>query len=103
MDGAGPVRTFTRVVVPLARPVYATVAILSFLASWGELLWPVLVTRGSGVRPLPVGIAVFQTLPPIRWGDVMAFATMTTLPLLVLFLLFQRAFIQGVSRTGLKG
>ncbi|WP_322750768.1 MULTISPECIES: carbohydrate ABC transporter permease [unclassified Frankia] len=103
VDGAGPVTIFTRVIVPIARPVYATVAILSFLFSWGELLWPVLVTRGSTVRPLSQGMAVFQTQPPIQWGDIMAFATMTTLPILILFLVFQRAFVQGVSRTGLKG
>ena len=89
--------------VPLARPAYATVAILSFLTSWGELLWPVLVTRGSDVRPLSQGITVFQTQPPIQWGDIMAFATMTTVPLLVLFVVFQRAFTQGIARTGLKG
>lgn len=103
IDGAGPVAIFVRVVVPLARPAYATVAILSFLTSWGELLWPVLVTRGTDVRPLSQGIAVFQTQPPIQWGDIMAFATMTTLPVLLLFIVFQRAFTQGVSRTGLKG
>jgi multiple sugar transport system permease protein len=103
VDGAGPFTTFWRVVVPLARPVYATVAILSFLFAWGELLWPVLVTRGPEVRPLPLGIAVFQTLPPIQWGDIMAFATVMTLPLLVVFLAFQDAFVRSVARTGIKG
>ena len=103
VDGAGPLTIFWRVVVPLARPVYATVAILSFLFAWGELLWPVLVTRGPEVRPLPLGIAVFQTLPPVQWGDIMAFATVMTLPLLVVFLAFQDAFVRSVARTGIKG
>ena len=103
VDGAGPLTIFWRVVVPLARPVYATVAILSFLFAWGELLWPVLVTRGPEVRPLPLGIAVFQTLPPLQWGDIMAFATVMTLPLLVVFLAFQDAFVRSVARTGIKG
>jgi len=103
VDGAGPLTVFWRVVVPLARPVYATVAILSFLFAWGELLWPVLVTRGPEVRPLPLGIAVFQTLPPLQWGDIMAFATVMTLPLLVVFLAFQDAFVRSVARTGIKG
>ncbi|PYJ52830.1 MAG: sugar ABC transporter permease [Verrucomicrobia bacterium] len=93
VDGAGPLTIFWRVVVPLARPVYATV----------ELLWPVLVTRGPEVRPLPLGIAVFQTLPPVQWGDIMAFATVMTLPLLVVFLAFQDAFVRSVARTGIKG
>jgi len=103
VDGAGPLTIFWRVVVPLARPVYATVAILSFLFAWGELLWPVLVTRGPEVRPLPLGISVFQTLPPLQWGDIMAFATVMTLPLLVVFLAFQDAFVRSVARTGIKG
>lgn len=103
VDGAGPFTTFWRIVVPLARPVYATVAILSFLSAWGQLLWPVLVTRGPDVRPLPLGIAEFQNLPPIRWGDIMAVTTIMTLPLLLIFLGFQDAFVRSVARTGIKG
>lgn len=103
VDGAGPLTIFLRIAVPLARPAYATVAILSFLFSWGQLLWPVLVTRGPGVRPLPLGMAEFQNLPPIMWGDIMAYATMMTLPLLIVFLIFQNAFVRGVARSGLKG
>lgn len=103
VDGAGPVRTFVSVVAPLAKPAYATMAILGFLFSWGQFLWPVMVTRGVGVRPLPLGIGVFKTTPPIQWGDIMAYAALMTLPLLVVFLLFQRHFVQGVARSGVKG
>lgn len=103
IDGAGPITTFLRVVAPLAKPVYATVGILSFLFIWGQLLWPVLVTSGTDVRPLPQGIAIFTAQPPISWGDIMAFALMMTLPLLVVFILFQRWFVQSVARSGLKG
>jgi multiple sugar transport system permease protein len=103
VDGAGPLRTFLLIVAPLARPAYAATAILGFLFSWGQLLWPTMVTRGESVRPLPVGIRVFQTLPPIQWGDIMAFVVMMTLPVLVVFLIFQRQFVQGVARTGVKG
>lgn len=103
VDGAGPWTTFIRIAAPLARPAYATVAILSFLFSWGQFLWPVLVTRGPKVRPLPLGMAEFQNLPPIMWGDIMAFAAMMTLPILIVFLIFQNAFVKGVAHTGLKG
>jgi len=103
MDGARPLRTFFQIIAPLARPGYATVAILSFLFSWGELLWPVLVTRGTDVRPLPLGLANFQTLQPLQWGDIMAFATLFTLPLLIVFLVFQRQFVRGVAATGVRG
>jgi len=103
VDGAGPVRTFVSVVAPLARPAYATMAILGFLFSWGQFLWPVMVTRGVEVRPLPLGIGVFQNTPPVQWGDIMAYATLMTLPLLVVFLVFQRHFVQGVASSGVKG
>jgi multiple sugar transport system permease protein len=103
IDGAGPITVFTKVAAPLAKPAYATVAILGFLFSWGQLLWPTMVTRGVNVRPLPVGIGVFKTTPPIAWGDIMAYTVMMTLPLLIIFLIFQRQFIQGVASSGVKG
>ncbi len=103
IDGAGPFTTFVRVVAPLAKPVYATVGILSFLFIWGQLLWPVLVTTGTDVRPLPQGISILTAQPPISWGDVMAFAFLMTLPLLIVFIVFQRWFVQSVARSGLKG
>jgi len=103
VDGAGPVTTFLRVSAPLAKPAYATVGILSFLFIWGQLLWPVLVTSGPDVRPLPLGISVFVTQPPISWGQIMAFAFMMTIPLLVLFIVFQRWFVQSVASSGVKG
>ncbi len=103
VDGAGPVRTFVSVIAPLAKPAYATMAILGFLFSWGQFLWPVMVTRGVAVRPLPLGIGTFQTTPPIQWGDIMAYAGLMTLPLLIIFLIFQRYFVQGVASSGVKG
>ncbi|QSB13141.1 carbohydrate ABC transporter permease [Natronosporangium hydrolyticum] len=103
VDGAGPVRIFVSVVAPLAKPAYATVAILGFLFSWGQLLWPVMVTRGVDVRPLPLGIGTFMTTPPVQWGDIMAYAAMMTVPLVIIFLIFQRYFVRGVAATGVKG
>jgi multiple sugar transport system permease protein len=103
VDGAGPVRIFRSVVAPLAKPAYATMAILGFLFSWGQFLWPVMVTRGVSVRPLPLGIGVFKTTPPVQWGDIMAYAALMTLPLLIVFLVFQRHFVEGVARSGIKG
>jgi len=103
IDGAGPLQVFWRVAAPLAKPAYATVAILSFLFAWAQFLWPSIVTRGVDVRPLPVGIGVFQNTPPISWGDIMAYTVMMTLPLLIMFLIFQRQFVQGVASSGVKG
>jgi len=103
VDGAGTLRIFLKIVVPNARPVFATVAILTFLTQWGSFLWPLMVTSGERVRPLPVAIATFQTLPPLQWGDILAFGVMMVAPILVVFLLFQRWFVRSVAATGLKG
>lgn len=103
IDGASTFQVFRQVAAPLARPAYATVAILSFLFSWAQFLWPSIVTRGIDVRPLPVGIGVFKVTPPIAWGDIMAYTMLMTLPLLIIFLIFQRQFVQGVASSGVKG
>jgi multiple sugar transport system permease protein len=103
IDGAGAATTFFRIVAPLAKPAYAAAGILMFLFSWGQFLWPVMITRTVDVRPLPMGIAEFQGLPPTQWGDIMAYAAMMVIPLLIVFIIFQRQFVQGVATSGLKG
>jgi len=103
IDGAGVLRTFVAIIVPNAKPAFATVAILTFLTQWGAFLWPLMVTSGEAVRPLPLGIAAFYTLPPLQWGDIFAFGVMMVAPILILFLVFQRWFVRGVAATGIKG
>jgi multiple sugar transport system permease protein len=103
VDGAGPWRTFLEIVLPNARPVMASVVIVTFLMYWGLYLWPLMVTSGEALRPLPLGIASFRTLPPLRWGDIMAFAVMMVGPVLIVFVLLQRWFVRGVASTGVKG
>ena len=103
IDGAGTLRTFLTIIVPNSKPVFATVAILTFLTQWGVYLWPLMVTSGEEVRPLPLAIATFYTLPPLQWGDIFAFGVMMVLPILLVFLFFQRWFIQGVVSSGIKG
>jgi len=103
LDGAGVLRTFVSIIAPNSKPVFATVAILSFLTQWGVFLWPLMVTSGEAVRPLPLAIATFYTLPPLQWGDIFAFGVMMVLPILLVFLFFQRWFIRGVVATGIKG
>lgn len=103
VDGAGPYRTFWKVVVPLARPAYASAAILTFLYSWGQFLWPVMATRTEAVRPLPVGIAFMRDARPVQWSDLMAYATLMILPVFIVFVLFQRRFVQGVASSGIRG
>lgn len=103
VDGASLFRIFWNLILPLSRPVFATVAILQFLAHWGDFLWPLMVTRGAEVRPLMIGMQQFFGLDPKIWGDIMAFASMITIPVLVVFLLFQKWFVQSVASTGIKG
>ena len=103
VDGAGILRTFFAIVVPNAKPVFATVAIVSFLLYWGMYLWPLLMTVDETVRPLPLAIATFYTLPPVQWGDILAFGVMMVAPVLVIFIVFQPWFVRGVATTGLKG
>lgn len=103
LDGASTLRIFFTIIVPNSKPVFASVAILTFLLWWGSYLWPLLVTIGPEVRPLPVAIASFYTLPPLQWGDILAFGVMMVSPVLLIFLLFQRWFIRGVATTAIKG
>ena len=103
IDGASLFRIFWNIVLPLSRPVFATVAILQFLTHWGDFLWPLMVTRGPEVRPLMIGMQQFFGLDPKIWGDIMAFASMITIPVLIVFLLFQKWFVQSVASTGIKG
>ena len=103
IDGAGILRTFFSIIIPNARPVFATVAIVTFLLYWGMYLWPLLMTVEDGVRPLPLAIATFYTLPPVQWGDILAFGVMMVLPVLLIFIAFQPWFVRGVATTGLKG
>lgn len=103
VDGASHWRIYWQIVVPLSRPVFATVAIWQLLTHMGDFLWPLLVTRGDIYRPLMVGMQAFFGQAPLRWGDVMAFASMITIPVLIVFLLFQRWFLRSAASTGTKG
>jgi len=103
VDGAGPLRVYWNIILPLSRPVFATVAILQFLSNWGKFLWPLMVTRGFEYRPLPVAIQQFFSQDPKVWGDIFAFSAMITIPVLVVFLLFQKWFVQSVATSGIKG
>jgi multiple sugar transport system permease protein len=102
IDGASPFGIYRRIIMPLSRPVVATVAILQSLVMWSSYLWPLMVTRTEDVRPLTVGITTLYTYE-IKWGYILAFASLITIPVLILFLLFQKWFVTSVASTGIKG
>ncbi len=103
VDGASLSRIYWNIVLPLSRPIFATVAILQALANWNRFMWPLMVTRGVEARPLTVGMQTFFGQDPRIWGDLLAFASMITIPVLIVFLLFQKWFVQSVASTGIKG
>ena len=103
IDGASLFGIYWKIVIPLSKPIFATVAILQALASWNRFMWPLMVTRGMDVRPLTVGIQSYFGQDPRLWGDLMAFASLITIPVLIVFLLFQKWFVRSVASTGIKG
>jgi multiple sugar transport system permease protein len=103
VDGAGFFRTYWQIVMPLTRPVVSAVAIFSFVWSWNNLLWPLLVLTNPKLMTIPVGLATVQGTYGIRYADTMASAILGALPLVLIFLLFQRRIVEGIAGTGLKG
>jgi multiple sugar transport system permease protein len=103
VDGAPNWRIYASIVMPLARPATAAVAIFTFVHTWNNLLWPLLVLSNPKLMTVPVGMATVQGNFGIRYADTMATAILGALPLVAVFLLFQRHIVQGVAGTGLKG
>ncbi|CAM3357180.1 carbohydrate ABC transporter permease [Kibdelosporangium persicum] len=103
IDGAGFFHTYRRIVMPLARPAVSAVAIFSFVWAWNDLLWPLLALTNPQIMTIPVGLATVQGTYGIRYADTMASAVLGALPLVLVFLLFQRRIVEGIAGTGLKG
>jgi multiple sugar transport system permease protein len=108
VDGAGRFRTFFGIALPLARPAVVAAAILIFTANWNAFLWPLLVAFSEEMKTLPVGMATFS--PGIggqtqieSFGPAMAAMTILTLPSLIVFIVLQRHFVEGVTSAGVKG
>ncbi len=102
VDGASEWQVFYRVALPLAKPALATVALFSFVETWKSFLWPLIVTRSMGMRPVEVGIAAFHGIYFTNWPFQMAAAVTAVVPILVLFLFTQRYFVRGIQLAGLK-
>ncbi len=102
IDGAREWTIYWRVILPQARPALATLAIFAFMNSWKDFLWPLLVTTRNDMRTVEVGIAMFSSLYGTNWPYQMAAAVVVLLPILAVFILTQRYFIEGISISGLK-
>ncbi len=102
VDGANRFQIFYRIIVPISGPVYASVAILTFIASWNAFLWPIMTVQSDELRPVMVGLLFFFQRD-VQWGEVMAYTTMITLPVLLFFFIFQSAFVKSIATSGIKG
>jgi len=104
VDGANTWQTFTKVVLPLSRGALATLGVITFLESWNNFLWPLLVTGSDReMQTLPVGLATLQGQYTFDYGKLMAGALVLTVPVLLLFVSAQRFIVRSISTTGLKG
>lgn len=103
LEGCGPLARLWRVYVPLAKPTYIAYGLVSVSYHWNNFLWPLVITNSVTTRPLTVGLAVFATTDQgIDWSIVTAATLMTSAPLLIAFLLFQRQFVQSFMRAGIR-
>jgi multiple sugar transport system permease protein len=103
LDGGSHFQFLYRVAIPLAIPALITVAIFSFLGSWNSLLWPLIVTSSPHLRPIQVGLSAFQSEAGSYYNLLMAGATLAILPIVILFLIAQKQFVEGIARSGIKG
>jgi multiple sugar transport system permease protein len=102
IDGASWFQIYRSVIVPVSGPVFATAAILRFQTMWNQYLWPLMTVQEERFRPVMVGLQYFFQLD-IAWGEVMAYLSTITIPVLIIFLALQRAFIESIASTGIKG
>lgn len=102
VDGASWFSVYLRVFMPLCRPAASAVAIFTFVWSWNHFLWPLLVVTNPDVMTIPVGLATVQSAFGIQYAQIMASALLGALPLIVVFLFFQRRIVEGIANTGIK-
>lgn len=102
IDGAGHLRIFTQVIIPLIRPALATVGIFAFMASWNSFLWPLVIIRSPEFQTLPIGLAALHGQFTTAWDIVMAGSVVSIVPIALVYLFAQRHIIAGVAHTGLK-
>lgn len=102
LDGAGQLRIFWSVVLPLAKPLIAVMVLLAFMNTWNDFLWPLIVLKDPQLYTLPVSLRFLQGEFSSDYGGLMAAGLISCLPLVVLFLILQKWFVQGIARTGIR-
>lgn len=102
IDGASDWRTFWQIVLPLCRPALSALAIFHFIWIWNDFLWPLIVTDSDRSRTLPIGVTLFAFQRWQQYNLVVAASVLVLLPMVVIYFIFQRAFVQGIVLTGMK-
>ena len=102
IDGAGEFRIYAQIMMPLAKPALATLAVFQFMNNWNDFLWPLVVTSNTDMRTIPAGLTLFGGQYVVDYAVLMAGATISLLPLALAFFFAQRYFVQGIATTGLK-
>jgi multiple sugar transport system permease protein len=102
VDGASEFRIYRQIVMPLAVPALLTLALFHFMYNWNDLLWPLIVTTDASMQTLPAGLALFMGEHVVEYGLLMAGSILALLPMIVMFLLVQRKFVEGIATTGIK-
>ncbi|WP_206475348.1 carbohydrate ABC transporter permease [Microbacterium sp. KRD172] len=102
VDGAGEFRTFAQIVIPLCTPALAVVAIFSVMWRWSDFLWPLVIAQSESVYTLPVALARFNAELTVPFNLILAMGVVSTIPVLVIFLFFQRQIATGIANTGIK-
>lgn len=103
LDGFSEFRIFWKICLPLVKPAVAALCIFTFLGNWNAYIWPLIVVRSDQMRTLPVGIAFFSSEAQSSFHLIMAAASLATIPVIIIFLIFQRQIIKGIALAGLKG
>lgn len=102
IDGCGLFRLYWRIILPLSKPALIALGMFTFMGNWNDFLWPIIVTNDAAQRTLPAGLAIFQGAYVAQYGKLMAGALLSAVPPLILFLLGQKYFVQGIAISGLK-
>lgn len=102
LDGSSALRTFFTIIMPLAKPVYATVTILVFIAYWNDFVWPVMVISDTAKQTIQMALSSLFSIQPVNYGNVMAGLTIVTIPVLIIFLSLQKYYVAGIASTGAK-
>lgn len=102
IDGCNRLQILLRIIVPLTKPALSAMVIFVFMNAWNNLLWPLLVTSSETMRTIPLALSYFQTSNDAEYGPLMAAALLASLPILILFILAQNKFIEGMTMSGVK-